>query len=90
MRDTLNINFELERTHLIKSTLRPTLFKTVNGSERLQMELQNRFDVLETECNIDEDFSRIVKAVWDIGSKFCWNRHTGRKSKFSDETLKFV
>lgn len=49
------------------------------------MELQNRFEALETKYSVDEDFRRVAIVVEDVGIGFCRNRHTDRKSKLSDE-----
>ncbi|RVE47570.1 hypothetical protein evm_007768 [Chilo suppressalis] len=50
----MNINFKAERFHLVKPTLRPTPLHIVLGSEKFQLGLQNRFDVLANTGNVDE------------------------------------
>ncbi|CAH0404151.1 unnamed protein product [Chilo suppressalis] len=50
----MNINFKAERFHLVKPTLQPTPLHIALGSEKFQLGLQNRFDVLATTGKFDE------------------------------------
>lgn len=73
----------------MKSTPRPTLHQTIASSGKFQLELQNRFDALETtiDVNVEDTFHNVVKTMRDVGKKLCVKQCTGTKSKLSDETL---
>lgn len=89
LRGTLNIDFKLERSRLMKSTLRPNLLQSVVGSDAFQLKLENRFAALETtiDVDIDKELDQVVEILRDEGAKFCERRRTGRRSKLSKETL---
>ena len=89
VRGTLNINTRLERSRLVKSTLRPTPVQYQNP-ECFQLELHNRFACLE-ECESTDDLNNgFVQAVQAVGSQFFKTRSSKRTQKFSDHTLKLV
>ncbi|XP_063542661.1 uncharacterized protein LOC134751209 [Cydia strobilella] len=86
VRGTLNIQFRLERSRLIKSTLRPAPAQLQNP-ESFQLELQNRFECLASD--LDDYNDGFVEAVHTVGSKFFKTRRT-RTKKLSDSTLKLM
>ncbi|XP_052742326.1 craniofacial development protein 2-like [Bicyclus anynana] len=69
VRGTLNINIQLERYRLVKSTLRPTRAH-IQNPESFQLELQNRFDCLANCETVDDLNNRFVETVHSVGSKF--------------------
>lgn len=71
LRGSLNINFKLERSRLIKSTLRPNMLQTAVGSEQFQIHLENRFAALDTTNDVDEALQQVVGILREEGSKFC-------------------
>ncbi|RVE42210.1 hypothetical protein evm_013143 [Chilo suppressalis] len=89
LRGTLIIDFKLERSRLMKSTLRPKLLQSAVGSDAFQMKLENRFAALETtiDVDIDEELDQVVEILRDEGAKFCELRRKGKRSKLSKETL---
>jgi hypothetical protein len=50
VRGTLNIQFRLEKSRLIKSTLRPAQAQLLNP-ENFQLKLQNRFECLGSDVD---------------------------------------
>ncbi|CAK1600454.1 unnamed protein product [Parnassius mnemosyne] len=88
VRGTLKLNVKLERSRLMKSTLRPprALFQS---PETFQLELQNRFQRLE-DCNeVDDMNDKLVETVHAVGAKFCKTRRR-RTQKLSDHTLNLM
>ncbi|KAG6440869.1 hypothetical protein O3G_MSEX001433 [Manduca sexta] len=86
VRGSLNINVQLERRRLIKSTLRPTRVH-VQNPESFQLELANRFDCLKENLAVDELNSGLVEAVHTEGSKYFRPRRRDRPQKLSIHTL---
>lgn len=39
------------------------------------------FDVLQAECDVDEDLRRVVEVMRDVCKRFCRNTHTGSRTK---------
>ncbi|XP_046976436.1 uncharacterized protein LOC124542539 [Vanessa cardui] len=68
VRGTLNLNIKLERSRLMKSTLRlaPTHIQNPDSS---QLELHNRFECLENCVDVDALNDRFVETVHTVGSK---------------------
>ncbi|CAG4931437.1 unnamed protein product [Parnassius apollo] len=88
VRGTLNLNVKLERSRLIKSTLRP-LRALIQNPETFQLELRNRFQCLE-DCNAVDDMNdKLVETVHAVGAKFCKTRRR-RIQKLSDHTLNLM
>lgn len=90
VRGTLNIDFKLERSRLIKSTLRPNTLQAITGSDYFQLQLQNRYAVLETTEDVDRETQNFTEVLCEEGKKFCQLRCSGRKSKLSEETLRLM
>ena len=86
VRGTLNINIKLERSRLMKSTLRPTPVQ-IQGSENFQLELQNRFADLELCTSVDSINKRVVQIVHESGSKFFKTPSSGKPQELSEHTL---
>ena len=89
VRGTLDINIKLERSRLMKSTLRPTRAH-IQNPETFQLELTNRFDCLENFASVDEINSRLVETVQTVGSKHFRPRRSNRPQKLSDHTLNLM
>ena len=89
VRGTLNINVQLERYRLVKSTLRPTRAH-IQNPESFQLELQNRFDCLAHCVDVDDLNNRLVETVHSVGSKFYKTHRPKTNKKFSDQTLKLM
>ncbi|CAK1584434.1 unnamed protein product [Parnassius mnemosyne] len=88
VRGTLNLNVKLERSRLMKSTLRPPR-ALIQSPETFQLELQNRFQCLE-DCNeVDDLNDKLVETVHSVGAKFCKTRRR-RTQKLSDHTLNLM
>ncbi|CAK1584611.1 unnamed protein product [Parnassius mnemosyne] len=88
VRGTLNLNVKLERSRLMKSTLRPPR-ALIQSPETFQLELQNRFQCLE-DCNeVDDLNDKLVETVHAVGAKFCKTRRR-RTQKLSDHTLNLM
>ncbi|KAI8440552.1 hypothetical protein MSG28_001794 [Choristoneura fumiferana] len=92
VRGSLNIDFKLERVRLMKSRLRPTLLQTIVGSEKFQSNLENRFAAVETtnSADIDQALENVVGILREEGVRFCELQRKGKKSKFSEETLRLM
>ncbi|RVE40675.1 hypothetical protein evm_014675 [Chilo suppressalis] len=86
VRGTLNINVKLERSRLIKSTLRPVPAQ-IQNPERFQ--LQNRFEYLENSIDVDDLNDLVVDTVRTVGSKHFKARRTKLK-KLSAYTLELM
>ncbi|CAH2098271.1 unnamed protein product [Euphydryas editha] len=85
VRGTLNISVKLERSRLMKSTLRPSNAH-IQNPENFQLELSNRFDCLDDYVSVDDINSRLVNTVHTVGSQFYRpDRKSGRR-KISDQT----
>ncbi len=89
VRGTLNINIKLERSRLMKSTLRPSNAH-IGCPESFQIELSNRFESLENCESVDEISNRFVETVHAVGSKFFRPRRKDRPQKLTDRTLKLM
>ena len=89
VRGTLDINVKLERSRLMKSTLRPTRAH-IQNPETFQLELTNRFDCLENFASVDEINNRLVETVQTVGSKHFRPRRSNRPQKLSDHTLNLM
>lgn len=87
VRGTLNIRFKTERLRMMKSTLRPTPPQVDRGSQQFQLELQNRFDSLETTGDLDEITDNVVKTVCRLGRRHFPPTSRIKQSKLSPETL---
>ncbi|KAG6438871.1 hypothetical protein O3G_MSEX000291 [Manduca sexta] len=85
-RGLLNINLQLERRRLMKSTLRLTRVH-VQNPESNQIELANCFDCLKENLAVDELNSGLVEAVHTVGSKYFRPRRRDRPQKLSIHTL---
>ncbi|XP_026326312.1 craniofacial development protein 2-like [Hyposmocoma kahamanoa] len=48
VRSTLNIDVKVVRSRMMRSLIHPTLLQTMHSSEAFQLELSNRFALLET------------------------------------------
>ncbi|XP_073967475.1 uncharacterized protein [Choristoneura fumiferana] len=92
VRGSLNIDFKLERVRLMKSRLRPTLLQTIVGSEKFQSNLENRFAAVHTtnSVGIDQALENVVGILREEGVRFCELQRKGKKSKFSEETLRLM
>nr|ADI61810.1 endonuclease-reverse transcriptase [Bombyx mori] len=90
VRGTLNMDFKLERTRLIKSTLRPSLHHMAVDPEQFQLDLHNRFAALETTTDVDEALDGVVRTLRQEGQRLCPKGRTGRTSKLSSETLRLM
>ncbi|KAL4719737.1 hypothetical protein ACJJTC_015182, partial [Scirpophaga incertulas] len=75
---------------MVRPTLRPTLSQIALGSEKFQLELQNRFALLETMGNVDEKTDTVVKTLQDVSRKLFAGKRGNRESKLSPETLEFM
>ncbi|KAL0868479.1 hypothetical protein ABMA27_007962 [Loxostege sticticalis] len=89
VRGILNIDVKLERSHLIKSTLRP-INTHIPCPESFQLELSNRFECLQSCQSVDEINNRFVETVQAVGSKFFRPRRRDRPQKLSDHTLNLM
>ncbi|KAJ0179891.1 hypothetical protein K1T71_004482 [Dendrolimus kikuchii] len=87
IRGTLNIDFKAERLRLIKSNLRPTPPQIILGSEQFQLELQNRFESLETTGDVDEITDNVVKTMRELGRSHFPPMRRSKRSELSTETL---
>ena len=87
VRGTLNINLRAERIHMMRPTLRPTQLQAALGSEKFQLELQNRFDLLETTGTVDNKADEVVKALRDVSRRLFPSQRKSKVSKLSPETL---
>lgn len=87
VRGTLNLNIKLERSRLMKSTLRPAPIQ-VQNPESFQLELQNRFECLGS--SVDDYNDGFVETVLTVGSKIFKTRRTKRNKKLSDLTLQLM
>ncbi|KAL0883425.1 hypothetical protein ABMA27_016807 [Loxostege sticticalis] len=85
----LNIDAKLERSRLIKSTLRPSNTH-ISCPESFQLELSNRFECLQSCQSVDEINNRLVETVQAVGSKFFRPRRRDRPQKLSDHTLNLM
>ncbi|CAK1595096.1 unnamed protein product [Parnassius mnemosyne] len=84
VRGTLNLNVKLERSRLMKSTLR-SIRVLIQSPETFQIVLQNSFKCLE-DCNAVDDMNgKRVETVHAVGAKFCKTRRR-RTQKLSDHT----
>ncbi|CAH2097258.1 unnamed protein product [Euphydryas editha] len=87
LRGSLNISLRKERVRLMKSIIRPTLPQILCGSEQFQLELQNRFDSLETTGDVDLMTDNVVKTVYSLGRRHFTPTRPVKQSKISPETL---
>lgn len=87
VRGTLNINFRIERNRLMKSTLRPSLHLIHAGRKQFQLELQNRFSLLETTEDVDQIVNQFTNVVRDVGEAFCQRKRGSKVSRISAETV---
>nr|XP_037868983.1 craniofacial development protein 2-like [Bombyx mori] len=85
VRGMLNINVRLERSRLMKSTLRPSNAQ-IQNPESFQLELANRFEWLNSCTSVDDVNSRLVETVRTVGSKFFKTHCKNRPQKLSDRT----
>ncbi|XP_072931484.1 uncharacterized protein [Epargyreus clarus] len=85
-RGTLNINVKLERSRLMKSTLRPTSVQ-IQGSEDFQIELRNRFACLDSCISVDDINTQVVVTVHEIESKYFKAPSGGKSRVLSEHTL---
>ncbi|MBF2463458.1 endonuclease/exonuclease/phosphatase family protein [Listeria welshimeri] len=90
VRGTLNISFRAERLRLLRSTLRPTQPQVDRVSKQFQLELQNRFDSLETTGDVDRITENVVKTVCKLGRRHFPSTSTTKQSKLSPETLELM
>jgi hypothetical protein len=86
VRGTLNINVQLERSRLMKATLRPTAAH-IQNPESFQLELENRFSGLENCVSVEEVNNRLVETVYKVGKVFFRPRRKDRPQKLSVHTL---
>lgn len=89
VRGTLNINVKLERSRLMKSTLRPSNAH-IGCPESFQIELSNRCECLENSESVDEINNRFVETVHAVGSKFYRPRRKDRPQKLTDCILRLM
>ncbi|CAH2103884.1 unnamed protein product [Euphydryas editha] len=59
IRGSLNKDLKLERSGVVRSTPRPTLFQANARTDTFQLQLDNRFDALAPTLDIDEDFEHL-------------------------------
>ncbi|XP_062526852.1 craniofacial development protein 2-like [Bombyx mori] len=85
VRGILSINVKLERSRLMKSTLRPPNAH-IHNREGFQLELSNRFKGLDSKASVDYINSRLVETVHTVGSKYFKTHHKNRPQKLSDHT----
>ncbi|KAL0878690.1 hypothetical protein ABMA27_003745 [Loxostege sticticalis] len=85
----LNIDVKLERSRLIKSTLRPSNTH-ISCPESFQLELSNRFECLQSCQSVDEINNKLVETVQAVGSKFFRPRRRDRPQMLSDHTLNLM
>ncbi|XP_026324338.1 uncharacterized protein LOC113233423 [Hyposmocoma kahamanoa] len=90
VRGSLNIDVKLERSRLMKSTLRPNPLQIMAGSEKFHELLEARFVELKPTEDVDEALQSVVGTLRSEGIKFCQLQRTGKKSKLSDETLRLM
>ncbi|XP_075990326.1 uncharacterized protein LOC142985977 [Anticarsia gemmatalis] len=89
VRGTLNLNIALERSRLMKSTLRPAS-AYIQNPESFQLELRNRFECLSECVDVDDYSNRLAETVRVTGSKFFKTQHPKRTKKLSDPTLQLM
>ncbi|KAI8420615.1 hypothetical protein MSG28_007859 [Choristoneura fumiferana] len=89
VRGTLNINVKLERSRLVKSTLRPCPAQ-IQNPESFQLLLHNRFQCLAECKNADEINNGLVETVQAVGSQFFKTPRRKRPQKLSNETIKLM
>ncbi|KAL0881254.1 hypothetical protein ABMA27_002351 [Loxostege sticticalis] len=89
LRGILNIDVKLERSRLIKSTLRPSNTH-ISCPESFQLELSHRFECLQSCQSVDEINNSLVETVQAVGSKFFRPRRRDRPQKLSDHTLNLM
>ncbi|CAG4922110.1 unnamed protein product [Colias eurytheme] len=89
LRGSLNINCNLERYRLMKSTLRPNKIQT-DAEPEFQLKLENRFAALETTDDVDQRLEQTVDILRREGAAFFKRLRTGRKSKLSEGTLELM
>ncbi|XP_013144778.1 PREDICTED: uncharacterized protein LOC106108224 [Papilio polytes] len=87
VRGTLNIDVKLERSRLIKSTLRPAPVH-IQDTENFQLKLQNRFDCLGS--SVDDINDGFVQAIRTVGGKFFKTPRRSSSRKLSDHTLELM
>ncbi|XP_026318756.1 uncharacterized protein LOC113229400 [Hyposmocoma kahamanoa] len=90
VRGTLNIEFTVERSRMMRSLTRPTLLQIMHGSEAFQLELSNRFALLETTVNVDKDPEGVVGVIREEGIGHFRIQRGARKSKLLTETLELM
>ncbi|XP_045506861.1 craniofacial development protein 2-like [Colias croceus] len=89
VRGTLNIDVKLERSRLMKSTLRP--FRTqIQNPESFQLELQNRFACLGDDVSVDDLNNRLIETIRTVGLHHCKIPRKNQSQKLSDHTLKLL
>ncbi|PZC71243.1 hypothetical protein B5X24_HaOG213755 [Helicoverpa armigera] len=89
VRASLNINVKLERSSLMKSTLRPTR-SHIQNPESFQLKLSNRFACLENLVSVDEINDGLVETVRTVGSKFFRPCRKDRPQKLTEQTLNLM
>ncbi|CAG9133144.1 unnamed protein product [Plutella xylostella] len=89
VRGTLNINCKIERSRLMKSTLRPTPAQ-IQDPESFQSELCDRLICLENCVTVDDLNNRFVETVREVGSKYFSSRTNRGPQKLSDGTLSLI
>ncbi|KAG7296473.1 hypothetical protein JYU34_020218 [Plutella xylostella] len=89
VRGTLNINCKIERSRLMKSTLRPTPAQ-IQDPESFQSELCDRLICLENCVTVDDLNNRFVEIVREVGSKYFSSRTNRGPQKLSDGTLSLI
>ncbi|CAG4915306.1 unnamed protein product [Colias eurytheme] len=72
---------------MMKSTLRPSMLETATDTEKFQLNLSNRFDVLETTDDVDQRLHQIVNILRGEGESLFKKKPANKKSKLSGETL---
>ncbi|CAG9114637.1 unnamed protein product [Plutella xylostella] len=89
VRGTLNINCKIERSRLMKSTLRPTPAQ-IQDPESFQSELCDRLICLENCVTVDDLNNRFVETFREVGSKYFSSRTNRGPQKLSDGTLSLI
>ncbi|CAG4951120.1 unnamed protein product [Parnassius apollo] len=84
-RGTLNLNVKLERSRLMKSTLRSPR-ALIQNPESFHLELRIRFQYLEDCSAVDDMNDKLVETVHAVGAKLCKTRRR-RTQRLSDHTL---
>ncbi|KAL4710149.1 hypothetical protein ACJJTC_006446 [Scirpophaga incertulas] len=64
--------------------------KPALGFEKFQLELQNRFALLETTGNVDEKTDTVVETLQDVSRRLFPGKRGNRESKLSPETLELM